>query len=137
MRVSGTYKDTEILWNILRTVHCKQIEENERKFVNRQLQIFVKQLAHASPPVTADVTQLDAKRLEIKAAKANEYKNKKEKCMERDCCPLYFVFVLLGLPPEFAQSKIGRSPESTRERIRAFSLWREPAFLAARGLSDE
>ena len=118
-KLSGTYNDTDILWDILRTVHCKQIEENERKFVNRQVQNFVKQLADANPPVTADLSQLEAKRLEIKAAKANEYKDKKEKCMERDCCPLYFVFVLLGLPGAnlsyLAAQDLSKSSESPFE----------------------
>ena len=62
------------------------------------MQLYVKELADAIPPITADLAQLEAKRKEVKATKAKEYQEKKDKCMDRDCCQYYFVFVLLGLP---------------------------------------
>ena len=66
--------------------------------MNKQVQLYVKELADAIPPMTADLVQLEAKRKEVKAAKAKEYQEKRDKSMDRDCCQYYFVFVLLGLP---------------------------------------
>ena len=52
-----------------------------------------------TPPHTPTVMELESKRVEAKAFKADHYQDKRDNCMmERECCPCYFVFVILGLP---------------------------------------
>lgn len=77
----------------------KLINENENKYVNNQVLLYKKNCSRSTPPTNPTVMDLEAKRVEAKAFKSAHYQDKRDNCMtDRECCPSYFVFVILGLP---------------------------------------
>ena len=66
--------------------------------MSSKISSFKQEMLKMTPARTPTLLELESKRVEVKSLRVKDYQDKRDNCMERDCCPNYFVFVLLGLP---------------------------------------